>query len=115
MIILIINCLKLRAIQSWREHQPPPPPPGGIGLILFCRFCSCCNSHFALIVAVVLATAIFIGIVIVRVNVFIVVVIVVVVVVVVVVVIVVTHFFSAISVENSYPCRHCLSKFDGGI
>ena len=96
-----------------RASTPPPPPPGGIGLILFCRFCSCCNSHFALIVAVVLATDILIGIVIVRVNVFIVVVIVVVVV--VVVVIVVTHLFSAISVENSCPCRHCLSKFDGGI
>ena len=31
---IILNCLKLRAIQSWRGHQPPPPPPpqGGIGL-----------------------------------------------------------------------------------
>ena len=29
----ILNCLKLRAIQSWRGHQTPPlPPQGGIGL-----------------------------------------------------------------------------------
>ena len=27
----LINCLKLRANQSWRGHQKPPPP-GEIGL-----------------------------------------------------------------------------------
>ena len=24
---IILNCLKLRAVLSWRGHQKPPPPP----------------------------------------------------------------------------------------
>ena len=50
---IILNCLKLLAIQSWRGHQnpPSPPPPGRIGLsrgphVYWC-FCTIrCNSLF---------------------------------------------------------------------